>query len=71
MLKIFPNPVHNQATIILDSRSPLPFQVYMFNGKKVSEGILDPGSNTLDLSSLSHGIYMLKCAQMNAKIVKL
>lgn len=70
-LALYPNPVHEKATISLESSSPLSYQLFSINGMYISQGTLKPGNNLLDISGLKPGIYILKSGSHNVRIVKM
>lgn len=55
---LFPNPIRNKLTISLTKASRII--VVSLDGVLIEDIILDTNNNTLDLSSLSGGIYILK-----------
>ena len=57
-IEIYPNPVRDLVVIesILDSR----FSLFDVLGNSILEGDLNSGNNTLDLTSYSEGIYLLR-----------
>jgi hypothetical protein len=57
---IYPNPVSNTLHIQgLDALKGLNASLTDLNGKVVAEQILEDGMNTMDVSSLSKGVYLL------------
>ena len=54
---IYPNPIVNQATVLIDFAST--YVLTDIDGKVVNEGFLSPGLNSLDLESLSAGLYFI------------
>jgi len=70
-IKFYPNPVHENATIILDGKEPLHYYLYTIDGMLVLKGILKPGSNSLEFSSLNPGVYLLRCGDKHLKVIKI
>ncbi len=61
LTSIFPNPVHDVLTIQLPELNGIVnIQIYSVNGQIISQQIANQGSNKLDVSQLSNGIYLLK-----------
>lgn len=54
---IYPNPIVNQATILIDFAST--YFLTDIDGRVVNEGVLSPGLNSLDLESVSVGLYFI------------
>ena len=70
---IYPNPVKN----ILNINTPIlnyNIEVYTMQGQLISQKSINSGSNMIDYSSLSNGIYILKLSSMETsqtfKIIK-
>ena len=61
-LSIYPNPVSDRITILLDESGPARVSIYDLNGKKVSERELRPTQGRLQVpvSFLKPGIYFLQ-----------
>jgi len=70
-LKIYPNPVHDKASVTLDGNESLLYRLYTMNGKLVSTGKLQPGTTIIELSFLTPGIYLFNCGNRHVKVVKL
>ena len=68
---VYPNPVHNQATVSAEGTSHQPYLLYSVNGALISKGEFNPGKNLLDLSSLKPGVYILQSGSRNVRIVKM
>ncbi len=70
-IRIFPNPVHNEITIV-GGDIQTKYQLYSITGHKVSEGIIQGGK--IDVSLLNSGLYLLKIftrGKSLAKVVKI
>lgn len=66
-LKIYPNPVFNQLFIEVEGESIV--EIYSLNGQLM---ILDRvnNTNTIDVSQLNNGVYIIKCRNKNSVTVK-
>jgi len=76
-LVIWPNPVHNQIRIINDNSANLLTQAQVFDlaGRMTAHTKLQNGINTIDISALSPGTYLVKAQSANGtyyneKIIK-
>ena len=58
-IQIFPNPSSGVFNIQLDQNEPLNYSIYTILGEEVSNGIVNIGNTTLDLSQQANGIYYL------------
>lgn len=56
--KIFPNPVHGN-TMHISTTKTLKISIYNLIGKKILESTLDQGNDTVDVSSLKNGVYII------------
>ncbi len=70
-ISVYPNPVHDKTTVTLEGTSSMVYSLYSINGKLISQGILKPGQNLLDISNLKPGVYILKSGSRNARVVKM
>jgi hypothetical protein len=61
-IAVFPNPVKEICTVAIDYKSP--FKIYNLLGVEVLRGYIDLSKQTIDLSQLSQGYYLL---QINTK----
>lgn len=59
-LSVYPNPVVDNLTVSLDFKKQETAEIYSIDGKKVLESKIDSGNNTLNVSNLVKGIYILK-----------
>ncbi len=66
----FPNPVDNQLSIESSLTAKQPFEIYSKAGALLLSGQLVPGQQTIDLSNIPAGIYFLKTAEQQVKILK-
>lgn len=67
-ISIYPNPVSSLLTISNESQESMSYTLYTILGKAVLSGSLDQTQNTVDVSRLKEGIYMIKINQ-NAKAI--
>jgi len=68
-ISIYPNPMTKNSCIFLGGDQNIPFFLFAISGVKISEGMLKPGINPLDVSMLPPGIYLLKCAGITFKLI--
>jgi uncharacterized protein (TIGR02145 family) len=69
-IKINPNPAIDNINIICASRQSLKMQLYNTVGQCVLQIELNKQTNTIDISSLTSGIYILKLTSPNGTIEK-
>jgi hypothetical protein len=71
-LEIYPNPAQNKITVTLASSEYTPYTVYNTLGKTVIQGAMNNLHNTIDLSNLPTGVYILRTndGKQQARIVK-
>lgn len=71
-LKVYPNP--SNGMFMVDSSEAVVVAIYDITGKKIIEKNISAGTNVLDISNCTSGIYILKVAgnlgNANYKIVK-
>jgi len=68
-LRIFPNPANGIVTITgLEGNLPL-VDVVNLQGRIVKTEILSQGGNTLDLSELNNGVYLIHSGQKHGKVI--
>ena len=71
-IKLYPNPVSTHLTVV--SKVPANITIIDTNGKIISLGVINEGSNTLDVSSFAKGMYFSKIVSENGivtqKIIK-
>lgn len=67
-LEIYPNPVTSNLFFI-DSKSNHSFSLFNLNGQSLQNGILKNGTNTIDVSGLSSGLYFMKIGNEVQKII--
>jgi hypothetical protein len=71
LIRIYPNPAQESINVISTEIKANPYQVYDLNGRLYLNGMLNPGKNRLNISSLSPGVYLLKCNNQFTRIVVL
>lgn len=59
-LKIYPNPTADILNIYNNKYPKLTFEIYNLIGQKLNEGNVSNTMNTISLSSLSEGVYLLR-----------
>jgi hypothetical protein len=70
LLKVYPNPATDKFFVVVDGKAATTAQLYDINGKAVRTMELQDGSNTVDVSSLPQGVYVLRSGETVVKIVK-
>src|SRR5690606_633398 len=61
--RYYPNPVDGVLTI--ETEEPLAYTLYDLTGRRMAEGALRQGSNTVDTGALPSGLYMLQLKNGN------
>lgn len=64
----YPNPVKD--LLYIEALKESPYEVFDVNGKSVMTGKLNIGSNVLDMSSLSAGVYVVKVGGLEMRVVR-
>ncbi|MDD4395141.1 MAG: T9SS type A sorting domain-containing protein, partial [Bacteroidales bacterium] len=62
-LSVYPNPTTSTLTVELsDNETSRPIEYLLFDiyGKEIMKGMMNDGQNTINISNLSNGIYLLK-----------
>lgn len=68
--QIFPNPSHNgNATLDVQSSSPLEINVYDLTGKQVLAQTLNSNTNVLKISQLESGVYFVRVNDLSTNEV--
>jgi hypothetical protein len=69
---MYPNPANNQFEVSIQEKAT--YVMMNMNGQELQKGVLQVGNNTLDVSTISNGIYFLKVISGNGfstkKIIK-
>ncbi len=67
-IQIFPNPVSDALSIKTPNSSD--YSVYSTEGKQVMKGKLSEGTNSLDVSGLSKGVYVIEIGEFKTTFIK-
>ena len=68
-IRIYPNPARGIINVISSENRTSAFQVYDLDGRMQFRGILKPGKNQVNISSLKPGVYLLKNNNRFARII--
>ena len=68
VLNLFPNPVRNKLSVTMAQQAEI--SVYNLNGQLHIRQQLNAGSNTLDLSSMPAGVYIVRIGGKSFKLIK-
>lgn len=68
-LNVFPNPANQYINIQLNNTQNTWVEMLNMEGKKVMSWLLTPGVNTIDISTLSNGVYMVGFEGVYKKMV--
>ena len=68
-LRIYPNPARVSITVVSGENKSNSFQVFDLNGKLYFGGLLNPGKNVINISSLKPDVYLLKSNNRCARII--
>lgn len=67
-LQVYPNPAANQVTVLTGRHTPEMVTIYNINGSVVkSQSITMEG--VIDITTLPHGVYVVKCGARNARLI--
>jgi len=69
IINVYPNPVGNSLNIEYFNNSNLKYSLISVDGRIVLEGTIKPGNNTLNLSILNQGLYLLNLKNSNNIVV--
>ncbi len=69
-IMVYPNPVSNYITIDKEFANPPTYEIYSTTGKLILSGQIDSANQTIDLSTISSGIYLLKIDNKILKFIK-
>ncbi len=67
-VKVYPNPTKD--IIFAEVNANTPYQLFSIIGRSEMQGRLLKGKNSIDISHLNKGIYILKTKNTNTKIIK-
>ena len=68
VLNLFPNPVRNKLSVTMAQQAEI--SVYNLNGQLHIRQQLNAGSNTLDMSSMPAGVYIVRIGGKSYKLIK-
>jgi hypothetical protein len=66
-MKLYPNPVMDLLTVSLPSEGSI--LIYNYLGQQIGKYQLTEGENTVDLTALDNGLYLLKFSKGSVKPV--
>lgn len=71
-INVYPNPFCDEITIVLKDSDQLPNKYEIFNviGQEIRNGIISDFNHTVNTSSLSSGIYLLRIDKKVYKLIK-
>jgi len=69
-LTVYPNPSQGWVTISVDDASGFAYQLFDFTGKALMEGTAQSQSLTLDLDSLSKGVYFISVVTATRRLTQ-
>lgn len=67
---VYPTPADGHVTIAAGNDRPYQYQLFDLTGKAMSECRQGSGTNTLDVSHLSSGLYLLRISQSEGSVTK-
>lgn len=69
-INVYPNPASDNINIVLDQEETVNAVIYDMSGRKVRDIQLHSGINSVDISNLSNGVYILRADGYVQKVVK-
>lgn len=69
-INVYPNPASDNINIVLDQEETVNAVIYDMSGRKVHDIQLHSGINSVDISNLSNGVYILRADGYMQKVVK-
>ncbi len=69
-MEIYPNPAHHQFSIASSSSAPIGVDIYDLTGKKIGEKQNVLPNQSVDISSLASGVYLVRLTTNNGIITK-
>lgn len=70
-LLLYPNPAGNEVTVVLQNQTEARYYLFTVNGVQLLQGTFTKGSNTLNISELKPGVYILKCGSHASRLLKM
>lgn len=67
--KMFPNPTNDILTIQVEGRSK--FDIFSTSGQLIMTLVVNSGSNSVDLSDIPTGVYMVKINNITKQLIRL
>ncbi len=65
---LYPNPTQNTISIAIELKGD--YEIFNTNGQTIKKGKLDYGTNTVDLSSISNGLYFIEIITEKGIVIK-
>jgi hypothetical protein len=70
-LEVYPNPVSGRVLqVTYSGTAALPYHIFGLNGNPVQQGVLAPGQNSLEITALPAGTYLLETVGNNLEPVR-
>ncbi|MDP2236570.1 MAG: T9SS type A sorting domain-containing protein [Bacteroidales bacterium] len=69
LISVYPNPVVEKMTLNYMGNVKETAFLYDVSGNKIASFEITPGNNTIDVSSLSNGVYFIKLKEKSVKMV--
>ena len=69
-INVYPNPASDNINIVLDQEETVNAVIYDMSGRKIRDIQLHSGINSVDISNLSNGVYILRADGYVQKVVK-
>lgn len=67
-LRIFPNPALYEISVTVNTQTD--YEIVTLLGSKISKGTLGADTNTINISTLENGLYLLRINQQTLKFIK-
>ena len=69
-MSVYPNPATDRICVTLENLENIDATLFDMSGRAVKTLTLRNGDNTIDISTLQNGIYLIRVAGSVTKIVK-
>ncbi len=69
-LTVYPNPASGLYRVENTTGAEMPYEISDLTGKLVQKGILKDGSNTIDITRVDNGVYVLKTEFTETQLIK-